>query len=69
MEAIKIFFAFATYMNFKFFQMDVKSTFLNEKLKVEVYVKQPPGFKSSEFLDYVFKLDKALYEVKQAPRA
>ncbi|GKE76582.1 retrovirus-related pol polyprotein from transposon TNT 1-94 [Tanacetum coccineum] len=39
MEAIRIFLAFATYMNFIVFQMDVKSVFLNEKLKEEVYVK------------------------------
>ncbi|GKB21407.1 retrovirus-related pol polyprotein from transposon TNT 1-94 [Tanacetum coccineum] len=49
--------------------MDVKSFFLNGKLKEEVYVKQPPGFKSSEFPDYVCKLDKALYGLKQTPRA
>ncbi|GJY28202.1 retrovirus-related pol polyprotein from transposon TNT 1-94 [Tanacetum coccineum] len=52
MEAIRIFLAFATYMNFKVFQMDVKSAFLNGKLKEEVYVKQPPGFESSEFPNY-----------------
>ncbi|GJR79730.1 retrovirus-related pol polyprotein from transposon TNT 1-94 [Tanacetum coccineum] len=69
MEAIGIFLAFATYMNFKVFQMDVKSAFLNGKLKEEVYVKQPPGFECSEFLDYVCKLDKALYGMKQVPRA
>ncbi|GJY59660.1 retrovirus-related pol polyprotein from transposon TNT 1-94, partial [Tanacetum coccineum] len=69
MEAIRTFLAFATYMNFKVCQMDVKSAFLNGKLKEEVYVKQPPGFESSEFLDYVCKLDKALYGLKQAPRA
>ncbi|GKC21493.1 retrovirus-related pol polyprotein from transposon TNT 1-94, partial [Tanacetum coccineum] len=68
-EAIRIFLAFATYMNFKVYQMDVKSAFLNGKLKEEIYVKQPPGFESSEFLDYVCKLDKALYGLKQAPRA
>ncbi|GKC24294.1 retrovirus-related pol polyprotein from transposon TNT 1-94 [Tanacetum coccineum] len=50
------------------YQMDVKSAFLNGKIKEEVYVKQPPDFKSSEFPDYVYKLDKALYGLKQAPR-
>nr|GEV79478.1 retrovirus-related Pol polyprotein from transposon TNT 1-94 [Tanacetum cinerariifolium] len=69
MEAIEIFLAFATYMNFIVFQMDVKSAFLTGKLKEEAYVKQPPGFKSSEFPDYIYKLDKVLYGLKQAPRA
>ncbi|GJX43789.1 retrovirus-related pol polyprotein from transposon TNT 1-94 [Tanacetum coccineum] len=68
-EAIRIFLAFATYMSFKFYQMDVKSAFLNGKLKEEVYIKQPPGFESSEFPDYVCKLNKALYGLKQAPKA
>ncbi|GJW31274.1 retrovirus-related pol polyprotein from transposon TNT 1-94 [Tanacetum coccineum] len=67
MKAIRIFLTFTTYMNFKVYQMDAKSAFLNGKLKEEVYVKQPPGFESSEFPDYVCKLDKALYGLKQAP--
>ncbi|GJR75913.1 retrovirus-related pol polyprotein from transposon TNT 1-94 [Tanacetum coccineum] len=69
MEAIRIFLAFTTYMNFIVFQMDVKSAFLNGKLKEEVYVKQSPGFESSEFFDYVCKLNKALYGLKHAPKA
>nr|GEV57257.1 zinc finger, CCHC-type [Tanacetum cinerariifolium] len=69
LEAIRIFLAFATYMNFIVYQMDVKSAFLNGKLKKEVYVKQPPGFESSTFPNHVCKLDKALYGLKQAPRA
>ncbi|GJS67538.1 retrovirus-related pol polyprotein from transposon TNT 1-94 [Tanacetum coccineum] len=69
MEAIRIFLAFATYINFIIFQMDVKSAFLNGKLKEEVYVKQALGFESSEFPNYVCKLDKSLYGLKQAPRA
>ncbi|GJU48656.1 retrovirus-related pol polyprotein from transposon TNT 1-94 [Tanacetum coccineum] len=69
MEAIRIFLDFATYINFKVYQMDFKSAFLNGKLKEEVYVKQPPSFESSEFPNYVCKLDKALYGLKQAPKA
>ncbi|GKE12145.1 retrovirus-related pol polyprotein from transposon TNT 1-94 [Tanacetum coccineum] len=69
MDAIRIFLAFAKYMNFIVFQMDVKSVFLNGKLKEEVYVKQPLGFESSEFPDYVCKLDKAFYGLKQESRA
>ncbi|GJT22454.1 retrovirus-related pol polyprotein from transposon TNT 1-94 [Tanacetum coccineum] len=69
MEAIRIFLDFATYMSFKVYQMDVKSAFLNGKLKEEGYVKQPLVFESSEFPNYVCKLDKALYGLKQAPKA
>ncbi|GJZ98102.1 retrovirus-related pol polyprotein from transposon TNT 1-94, partial [Tanacetum coccineum] len=69
MEAIRIFLAFATYINFKVYQMDVKSSFLNGKLKEEVYVKKPLSFESNEFSDYVCKLNKALYGLKQAPKA
>ncbi|GJS56473.1 retrovirus-related pol polyprotein from transposon TNT 1-94 [Tanacetum coccineum] len=69
LEAITIFLSFATYMNFTVYQMDVKSAFLNGKLKEEVYVKQPLGFESSEFPNHVSKFDKALYRLNQAPRA
>ncbi|GJR55823.1 retrovirus-related pol polyprotein from transposon TNT 1-94 [Tanacetum coccineum] len=69
LEAIRIFLAFATYMNFTVYQIDMKSTFLNGKLKEEVYVKQPLGFERNEFPNHVCKLDKALYGIKQAPRA
>ena len=48
--------------------MDVKSTFLNGLIKEDVYVKQPPGFECVDYPNHVYKLDKALYRLKQAPR-
>jgi hypothetical protein len=61
--------AYATHHGFKLYQMDVKSVFLNGPLKEEVYVEQPPSFESEEYPNYVYKLHKALYRLKQAPRA
>ncbi|GKD92853.1 retrovirus-related pol polyprotein from transposon TNT 1-94, partial [Tanacetum coccineum] len=52
-------------MNFTFYQMDVKSAFLNGKLKEEVYVKQSPGFESSKFPNHVCKLDKAFIDLNK----
>ncbi|GMI76746.1 hypothetical protein HRI_001343900 [Hibiscus trionum] len=69
MEAIRMLLAFACYHDFKLFQMDVKSAFLNGFINEEVYVEQPPGFEDSKFPNHVFKLTKALYGLKQAPRA
>ncbi|GJY52812.1 retrovirus-related pol polyprotein from transposon TNT 1-94 [Tanacetum coccineum] len=69
LEAIRILLAYAAYMGFMVYQIDVKSAFLNGKILEAVYVQQPPGFESSEFPNHVCKLDKALYGLKQAPRA
>jgi hypothetical protein len=49
--------------------MDMKSTFLNGPIKEEVYVEQPPGFEDDRYPDHMYKLSKALYRLKQAPRA
>ncbi|GJV26629.1 putative ribonuclease H-like domain-containing protein [Tanacetum coccineum] len=50
-------------------EMDVKSTFLYGKIEEEVYVCQPPGFEDPDFLDRVYKVEKALYGLHQAPKA
>ena len=49
--------------------MDVKSAFLYGNIEEEVYVCQPPGFEDPKFPDRVYRLDKALYGLHQAPRA
>ncbi|KAI3715123.1 hypothetical protein L6452_22092 [Arctium lappa] len=68
-EAIRLFLAYASYMNFKVYQMDVKSAFLYGSIEEEVYVCQPPGFENPSYPDRVYKLKKALYGLHQAPRA
>ncbi|GKB92985.1 putative ribonuclease H-like domain-containing protein [Tanacetum coccineum] len=68
-EAIRLFLAFASFMGFTVYQMDVKSAFLYGTIEEEVYVNQPPGFVDPEFPNRVYKVEKALYGLHQAPRA
>jgi hypothetical protein len=69
LEAIQILLAFAAHHDFKLYQMDVKSAFLNGPIQELVYVEQPPGFEYPKFPNHVYKLQKELYGLKQAPRA
>ncbi|GJT65543.1 putative ribonuclease H-like domain-containing protein [Tanacetum coccineum] len=69
LEAIRIFLAFASYMGFIVYQMDVKSAFLYGKIDEEVYVSQPPGFQDPKYPEKVYKVVKALYGLHQAPKA
>ena len=55
-------------MDFKLYQMDVKSAFLNRYIEEEVYVSQPSDFEDYKNPNHVYKLKKALYGLKQAPR-
>nr|GEX40327.1 hypothetical protein [Tanacetum cinerariifolium] len=68
-EAIRLFLAYASFMGFMVYQMDVKIAFRYETIEEEVYVCQPLGFKDPDYLDKVYKVVKALYGLHQAPRA
>nr|GEY14779.1 putative ribonuclease H-like domain-containing protein [Tanacetum cinerariifolium] len=68
-EAIRLILAYASFMGFTVYQMDVKSTFLYGTINEEVYVMQPLGFQDPEFPDRVYKVEKAMYGLHQAPRA
>ncbi|GJY75009.1 zinc finger, CCHC-type containing protein [Tanacetum coccineum] len=68
-EAIRLFLAFASYMGFTVYQMDVKSAFLYGTIEEEVYVHQPPGFVDPAHPNKVYKVIKALYGLHQSPIA
>nr|GEV37247.1 retrovirus-related Pol polyprotein from transposon TNT 1-94 [Tanacetum cinerariifolium] len=68
LESIRILLAYACALDFKLFQMDVKGAFENGFINEEVYVAQPLGFIDFEKSDQVYKLKKALYSLKQAPK-
>nr|GEU99672.1 putative ribonuclease H-like domain-containing protein [Tanacetum cinerariifolium] len=68
-EAIRLFLAYASFMGFTVYQMDVKSAFLYGTIDEEVYVMQPPGFQDPEFPPRVYKVEKVMYGLHRAPRA
>ncbi|GJS78671.1 retrovirus-related pol polyprotein from transposon TNT 1-94 [Tanacetum coccineum] len=68
-EAIRTFIANAVSKNMVIYQVDVKTAFLNDELKEEVYVSQPEGFVDPDHPTHVCRLKKALYGLKQAPMA
>nr|GEY44636.1 retrovirus-related Pol polyprotein from transposon TNT 1-94 [Tanacetum cinerariifolium] len=68
-ESIRLFLAYASFMGFMVYQMDVKSAFLYGTIEKEVYVCQPLGFEDPDHPDKVYKVVKALYGLHQAPRA
>ena len=69
LESIRILLAIASHLNFKLYQMDVKSVFLNGMLQEDVYVEQLKGFVDPHRPDDVYKLKRALYGLKQASKA
>nr|GFC41550.1 putative ribonuclease H-like domain-containing protein [Tanacetum cinerariifolium] len=68
-EAIRLFLAYASFMGFTVYQMDVKSAFLYGTIDEEVYMMQPPRFQDPEYLARVYRVQKAMYGLHQAPRA
>jgi hypothetical protein len=64
LEWIHILLTYATHHDFKLYQMDVKSAFLNGPIKEEVYVEQPLGFEDEEYPNHVYKLHTTLYGLK-----
>nr|GEW86024.1 retrovirus-related Pol polyprotein from transposon TNT 1-94 [Tanacetum cinerariifolium] len=68
-KAIRLFLAYASFMGYMVYQMDVKSAFLYGTIKEEVYVCQPLGFEDPDYPDKVHKVVKALHGLHQAPRA
>nr|GEZ00486.1 retrotransposon protein, putative, unclassified [Tanacetum cinerariifolium] len=68
-EAIRLLLAYASFMGFMVYQIDVKSAFLYGTIEEEVYVCQPPGFEDPDHPNKVYKLVKELYGLYQAPRA
>nr|GEU35754.1 hypothetical protein [Tanacetum cinerariifolium] len=68
-EAIRLFLAYASFMGFMVYQMDVKSAFLYGTIEEEVYVCQPSGFEDPDHPDKVYKVVKVLYGLHQALRA
>ncbi|GJS14672.1 putative ribonuclease H-like domain-containing protein [Tanacetum coccineum] len=68
-KAIRLFLAYAPFKDFVVCQIDVKSAFLYGKIEEEVHVCQPLGFEDLDFPDRVYKVEKALYGLHQAPKA
>nr|GFC04305.1 putative ribonuclease H-like domain-containing protein [Tanacetum cinerariifolium] len=68
-EAIRLFLAYASFMGFIVYQMDVKSAFLYGTIDKEVYVMQPPRFHDLVYPAKVYKVEKSMYGLHQAPRA
>jgi hypothetical protein len=69
MDTIRLLFVVAAHKNWKVYQLDIKSAFLNGILQEEIYVEYPASFVIQGKEDKVYLLKKALYGLKQAPRA
>lgn len=69
LETVRLVVGITCPKNWEIYQLDVKSAFLNGPLKEEVFVRQPPGFEKKGEEHKLYRLNKALYGLRQAPRA
>jgi hypothetical protein len=69
MDSIKVLLSIAANLGWSLQQFDVKNVFLHKDLEEEVYMEIPPGLEDSSSVGKVCKLKKALYSLKQSPRA
>ena len=69
MISVRLVLALVALHDWKLWQPDVKNAFLYGELDKDIYMEQPSGYVSNSHPNYVCKLKKALYELKQAPRA
>lgn len=69
LDTVRTIIALAANRNWSIFQLDVKSAFLHGTLNEDVYIEQPKGYEQEGKEQMVYKLYKALYKLKQAPRA
>ena len=67
-SSIRILLALVAQVNMELVQMDVKTAFLHGDLEEEIYITQPDGFKVARKENWVCKLNKSLYCLKQSPR-
>ena len=69
LKSVRIMLAIAAYYAYEIWQMDVKTTFLNDYLKEELYMMQPEGFVDPKNADKVCKLQRSIYGLVQASRS
>jgi hypothetical protein len=69
MNTIRILLSCTANLDWELQQFDVKNAFLHGELEEEVYMEVPPGFNDEQTKGKVYRLKKALYSLKQSPRA